>query len=263
MANQQQRCPKCGTPAPGDGHFCSVCGQALEASQTTCGQCDARLTAGARYCHRCGRASGVEAAAPSGSRAVWIVAGVVVVVLVVTIGIRAAGGISLVTPDMANTGNQGSTGAPPPGARPPDISQMTPRERFDRLFARVMDAGAQQDSAAIMDFTPMALGAYDLLEVFDQQARYRVAMIRLQVGEFQGATALADTILATTPHHLLGLVVAGTTASFQGDTDGLGEVYREFLDHYDTQLEAGYPEYTAEQAMIESFRQAALAGTSD
>jgi hypothetical protein len=140
---------------------------------------------------------------------------------------------------------------------------MTPRERFDRLFARVMDAGARQDSAAVMDFAPMALGAYDLLDVFDQQARYRVAMIRLQIGEFQGATALADTILATTPHHLLGLVVAGTAASFQGDTDGLGEVYREFLDHYDTQLEAGYPEYTAEQAMIESFRQAALTGTSD
>lgn len=263
MADQQQRCPKCGTPAPGDGNFCSVCGDAL-GGRATCGQCDARLTAGARYCHRCGRASSGGGAAPVGSLAPWIVAGVVVVVLVVVIGIRAAGGISLVTPDMANSGNQGSPGATgAPGARPPDISQMTPRERFDRLFARVMDAGARQDSAVVMDFTPMALGAYDLLDVFDQQAHYRAAMIRLKVGDFQGATALADTILATTPHHLLGLVVAGTAASFQGDTDGLGEVYREFLDHYDTQLEAGYPEYTAEQAMIESFRQAALAGTSD
>ena len=115
----------------------------------------------------------------------------------------------------------------------------------------------------VMDFTPMALGAYDLLEVFDQQARYRAALIRLQVGEFQGATALADTILGATPHHLLGLVVTGTAASFQGDVEGLGKVYREFLDHYDAQLEAGYPEYTAEQAMIESFRAAALADTRD
>jgi hypothetical protein len=114
-----------------------------------------------------------------------------------------------------------------------------------------------------MDFTPMALGAYSQLDVFDQQARYRAALIRLQVGEFQGASALADTILAVTPHHLLGLVVAGTAASFQGDVDGLGDVYREFLDNYDIQLEAGYPEYTAEQTMIESFREAALAGTSD
>jgi len=61
----------------------------------------------------------------------------------------------------------------------------------------------------------------------------------------------------------LGLVIAGTAASFQGDAESLGPVYREFLDHYDTQLEAGYPEYTAEQAMIESFRGAALAGTRD
>jgi hypothetical protein len=179
----------------------------------------------------------------------------------VVIGIRALGGISLITPDMANSGNQGSGGAP--AAPPPDISQMTPRERFDRLFARVMEAGARQDSAVVMDFTPMALGAYSQLDVFDQQARYRAALIRLQVGEFQGASALADTILAVTPHHLLGLVVAGTAASFQGDVDGLGDVYREFLDNYDIQLEAGYPEYTAEQTMIESFREAALAGTSD
>lgn len=238
--------------------------------RTTCGQCDARLTAGARYCHRCGRASdagGAGAARPAaypGSPVPWIVAGTVVVALVAAIGIRAAGGISLVTPDMANSGNQGATGATGvPGTRAPDISQMTPRERFDRLFVRIMDAGARQDSAVVMNFTPMALGAYDLLEVFDQQARYRAALIRLQVGDFPGATALADTILAATPHHLLGLVVAGTAASFQGDTEGLGELYREFLDHYDAQLSAGYPEYTAEQAMIESFREAALAGTRD
>ncbi len=264
MADQQRRCPKCGTPAPGDGHFCSVCGEAIGGSRTTCGQCDARLTAGARYCHRCGRASDAGGAASRGSRAPWIVAGTVVAALVAAIGIRAAGGISLVIPDMANSGNQSSTGATgAPVARPPDISQMTPRERFDRLFVRVMDAGAQQDSAVVMNFTPMALGAYNQLDAFDQQARYRAALIRLQVGEFQGASALADTILATTPHHLLGLVVAGTAASFQGDTAGLGEVYREFLDNYDAQLEADYPEYTAEQAMIESFREAALAGTRD
>ena len=263
MADQQRRCPKCGTPAPGDGHFCSVCGEAIGSSRTTCGQCDARRTAGARYCHRCGRASDAGGAASRGSRAPWIVAGTVVVALVVAIGIQAAGGISLVVPDMANTGNQASAGTTAPGVQPPDISQMTPRERFDRLFVRIMDAGARQDSVVVMNFTPMALGAYDLLEVFDQQARYRAALIRLQVGEFQGASALADTILATTPHHLLGLVVAGTAASFQDDTVGLAEVYREFLDHYDAQLEAGYPEYTAEQAMIESFREAALAGTRD
>jgi hypothetical protein len=257
MANHEQRCPKCG--APGDGQFCGACGAAMAPAQTNCEQCQVALSAGAQYCHRCGRV--VSEVVPGSSSMPWIVAGTVVVALVVAIGFRALGGISLIAPDMANSGNQGSVGAPV--VRPPDISQMTPRERFDRLFARVMDAGAQQDSAVVMDFTPMALGAYNQLEVFDQQARYRAALIRLQVGEFQGAAALADTILADTPHHLLGLVVAGTAASFQGDTNGLGEVYREFLDHYDTQLAAGYPEYTAEQAMIESFREAALAGTTD
>ncbi len=219
MANHEQRCPKCGTP--GDGHFCGSCGAAMAPTQTNCEQCQVALSAGARYCHRCGRVVG--GAAQAGSRTPWIVAGTVVVALVVAIGFRALGGINLITPDMANSGNQGSASAL--AAPAPDISQMTPRERFDRLFARVMEAGARQDSAVVMDFTPMALGAYDQLDVFDQQARYRAAMM--------------------------------------GDTKGLGDAYREFLDHYDTQLEAGYPEYAAEQAMIESFREAALAGTTD
>lgn len=257
MADHQQHCPQCG--APGDGLFCSACGKDMRGPRELCGRCDARLTAGAPYCHRCGREVGPGA--PAGSPTPWIVAGAVVVTLVLAIGFRAAGGISLVTPDMANTGNQGSAAAS--AATPPDISQMTPRERFDRLFARVMDAGARQDSAVVMDFTPMALGAYDQLDEFDQGARYRAALIRLQVGEFRGATALADTILAETPHHLLGLIVAGTVARFQDDGGTLRDVYREFLDNYDTQLEAGYTEYNTEQAMIESFREAALAGARD
>lgn len=182
--------------------------------------------------------------------------------MVIAIGIRAAGGISLIRPDMANSGNQGSGGVAP-APRPPDISQMTPRERFDRLFARVMESGARQDSATVMDFTPMALGAYNQLEVIDPQAQYQAALIRLQIGDFQGATALADTILAATPHHLLGLLVKGTVARFQGDPDSARMAYVEFLTHYDTQLEAGYPEYGAEQTMIESFREAALADTRD
>jgi len=190
-----------------------------------------------------------------------LVAGAVVIVLVATIWIRAGGGIDLVRPDMANVGNQAATGTAT--NRPPDISQMSPRERFDRLYARVMSAGAGQDSTAVVQFTPMALGAYELLEEPDHQARFRAAMIRLQVGDYRGAAALADTMLAAAPNHLLGLMVQGTGASFQQDDVGLDVAYSAFLEHYDAEIAAGRDEYRAEERMISSFRQAALRGQTD
>ena len=42
----------------------------------------------------------------------------------------------------------------------------------------------------------------------------------MQVGDFPGALALADTILARTPGHLFGYIVRGTAAGFQGDSAG-------------------------------------------
>ena len=47
----------------------------------------------------------------------------------------------------------------PRARRPaPDISQMTPEERFDRLFNRIMQAAHQGDTVQIQRFLPMALG---------------------------------------------------------------------------------------------------------
>lgn len=259
MADSLQRCGKCG--ATGSGAFCSDCGhQMAPETPATCPQCGTTPSRGSRYCHRCGD----NLAAPATARSylpLWIVASLVVLVLVVVIGVEALGGFSLSTSDMANAGNQRLSGD---GAGPaPDISQMSPRERFDRLFSRVMEAGASQDSATVVDFTPMALGAYSQLDRFDDAARYRAALIRIQVGEFAGAKALADTILVETPYHLLGLVIRGSVASFQGDAEMLDTTYRDYLSHYDEQLGSGRPEYSSEQAVIDSFREAALAATTD
>jgi hypothetical protein len=124
-----------------------------------------------------------------------------------------------------------------------------------------MTAGAGGDSTTV-DFTPMALGAYNLLDRFDDGVRYRAALIRMQTGDFAGAQALADTILAQTPDHLLGLVIRGSIANFVGDEEALDRAYQDFLSNYDEELSNGRPEYDSEQDMIESFRQAALAAST-
>ena len=46
-----------------------------------------------------------------------------------------------------------------PGALP-DLASMTPREQFDRLYNRVMQASEQGDTATANRFSPMALQAY-------------------------------------------------------------------------------------------------------
>jgi len=253
MTNQERPCPACG--ASGQGNFCQACGSPMAgAPRATCNNCQAQLSAGAGFCHRCGR-NLAQGAGAGASRTPWYVAGVVVVVLVVVIALQAGGGVTLTRPDMANAGNATAGAAPAP-----DISQMSPRERFDRLYTRVMQAGAVGDTSGVLQFTPMALGAYDLLDAVDAQARFRAAMIRLQVADFEGAVALADTILAAVPTHLLGLVILGTAATFQGDRDGLAQAYATFLDHYQDERNSGRPEYAAEDAILTTFQQAALEG---
>jgi hypothetical protein len=173
-------------------------------------------------------------------------------------------------PDMANAGSAaGREGGGPvssgPGGLPagpaPDISQMTPRERFDRLFNRVMQAAERRDTAQVERFTPMALGAYAQLDSVNADARYHAAELRLQVGDMSGALALADTILARNPGHLFGYIVRGTAAGFQGDTAAARQADREFLSHYQAERAANRIEYREHEPAIERFKQQAESAT--
>ena len=72
--------------------------------------------------------------------------------------------------DPANAGAVAGDTTARAGAAP-DISQLSPRERFDRLFNRIMQAAEQGDTAQVRRFTPMALGAYAQLDTIDADAR--------------------------------------------------------------------------------------------
>src|SRR5689334_14180878 len=139
-------CPSCGSPAA--GNFCCGCGASL--STRVCGICKAELSPQARFCHRCGKpvASAPPAQRGTEQRA-WAVAAVLCVVLLggmVYRVTRSAG--QPVAPDMANSGVSSAT-LPGSSGPAPDISQMSPRERFDRLFNRVMQAAEAGDSSQV------------------------------------------------------------------------------------------------------------------
>jgi len=241
-------CPLCNSPAT--GNFCSACGASLQ--PRACSACRAELSPQARFCHRCGQQVGGAAAIPPSERRAWIVAGALCLLLVGGIVYKVSSSSPQpVAPDMANTGVSSA------GGRAPDISSMSPRERFDRLFNRIMQAAEQGDSVQVAQFTPMALGAYAQLDVRDVDARYHAAVIHLQTGDMPAARALADTILAESPGHLFGYVIRGTAGRLQGDSAGESRAQREFLSHYQAEMAKKRVEYLEHEPVLEEFKQEA------
>jgi hypothetical protein len=138
--------------------------------------------------------------------------------------------------------------------RAPDISTMTPRERFDRLFNRIMQAAERGDSLEVRRFIPMALGAYQQLDDRDVDARYHAAVLHLEVGDFAPAYALADTILQESPHHLFGYLIRGTAARLQDDAAARARAERDFLTNYRSEMAVNRAEYLEHKPAIEEFR---------
>ncbi|MFN8647151.1 MAG: zinc ribbon domain-containing protein [Gemmatimonadales bacterium] len=221
---------------------------------SSCPACHAPLSPDARYCHRCGRA----VTAGVGEQAPWFVAwGLVLVALagitwfVVTKDARAA------APDMANAGNTtpGQGGAGGGGGAPPDISQMTPRERFLRLHDRIMNAVGSGDTATALRFAPMALQAYGMLDQVDADARYHAGVIHIQLGDYPAALALADTIQAEAPKHLFASLLRLEVGQASRDAAASDRARRAFLADFDQELRAGRPEYDEHRPMLDDLKQ--------
>ncbi len=162
---------------------------------------------------------------------------------------------------MANAGNASGRAAATPAA--PDISQLTPEQRFDRLYQRIMEAGSRGDQTAVEDFAPMALAAYSMLPEPTAGSRFQLGLIRLQLGQLDSARQMADSILTAAPDHLLGQLLRGTVARLSGDSTTSESSYREFLDAWDREMASGRNEYQAEMPLLNQYRAAAEAATAD
>ena len=160
-----------------------------------------------------------------------------------------------VTSDAAGPeASTASTGGP---ETPPDISNMTPRERFDRLYNRIMKSAESGDQNGVERFTPMALMAYQQLDTIDADARFHAALLKLHTGDVAGAKALGDTVLIQHPGHLLGYIILGTAARWAKDEVELKRQYTAFLKHYDAELKTALPEYKDHARSLEDFKKAA------
>ncbi|HVE77925.1 MAG TPA: hypothetical protein VNA89_03635, partial [Gemmatimonadaceae bacterium] len=180
---------------------------------------------GARFCHRCGTPAGAAAAPDAAPRGVtgalpWAVAGIALLALLALVAGQRFGR----TPDGTAPAAVGA-GLPPadagagmgPGVRAPDISSLSPRERADRLFNRIMAYHERGLADSVQFFAPMALAAYQQAAPLDADQRYHFGRIGEVTGVAELARAQADTILRESPRHLLGLILAARAARMRGD----------------------------------------------
>jgi len=212
-----------------------------------CSQCGVQLLPNARFCHSCGASvDGLSPAAQSPHVSPilkWgVPAGALIALAAVSFWRIGA------TPPPSGPG----TSAPmtSAGAQPPDISSMSPEERADRLFNRVMSLASEGKSDSARFFAPMAISAFEGLGPLGAHGRYDLGLIALVAGDAAKAAAQSDTILKERPTHLLGLSLAARAADARG-AGATAKSFREKLIAAEkSERAAGLQEYKDHDADI-------------
>jgi len=207
------------------------------------------VAAGNRFCPSCGAT--LSGAGPRVQRYLpWIFAGATLVILLVL----------LLKPGARDPAPAAATEAPaatPPAGTPPDLSSMSPAERFDRLYQRIITAAQTGDQATVTRFMPMATAAFGMLDTVTVDARYHMAMLELHVGDLAAAEFQADSIKRADPNHLFSYVIRAAVARWKQDDKARDALYKEILARYDAELAKRRPEYLEHQGMLEELRKTA------
>ena len=246
-------CPSCGTAAA--GRFCTQCGAVVR--EANCSACGVALTPGSKFCHECGTAVAAVAAKPRNlararpgtattapvrsSNLPWILGGLAFITLLVIYAAQRAGQTPPQSMPPAATG----------GAAAVDISSMTPQERAERLFNRIMKLSEEGKRDSVELFASMAIPVYESLGPLDLDARYDLGRIAQVSGQLDIAKAQADSILAQAPDHLLGLILAAAVADARGNHAERATFERRLLAAETSQLARDVEEYTSHRSDID------------
>jgi hypothetical protein len=246
-------CPACQSPAT--GKFCSNCGAPLAGAQ--CAACQSALTPGAKFCHRCGTAATATASdsrlAPPADRGLgsalpWAVAAIALVALIALVAAQRFGRPAASTAIASADAPAAAQGSP----SPVDISQMSPEERAERLYDRVMSLNERGRTDSVQFFAPMAMQAYVMLGSLNADQRYDLGRIAAVSGATDIAKAQADSILSTQPQHLLGLMLAADVAVQSKDRAAETAYVRRFVAAAPSERAKQLPEYRQHVAEIDA-----------
>jgi hypothetical protein len=168
----------------------------------------------------------------------WVVGGVALVALIALVAAQRSDATS-----AASGANAQPLGAPTPMVRGPDLSTMSPRERADRLFNRVMSYHERGVKDSLQFFADMGIRAYQMLPSLDLDARYDMGRIAEVAGATVVAKAQADTMLREAPTHLLGLALGSRVARLTNDETAARAYDRRLVAAEPAERRKGLPEY--------------------
>jgi hypothetical protein len=167
--------------------------------------------------------------------------------------------------DGAN--GQGTTVIAPPEAaagampRAPDISQLTPGQRAERLYDRIMTEHEAGRTENVRAFLPMAIAAYEMIAPLNLDQRYDLGRIAEVGGDTALARAEADTILRERPTHLLGLILGAKAARMVGNEPHAKQFDVRLVSVAPRERTVGLPEYLLHKNDIDAALAAARAST--
>jgi hypothetical protein len=223
-------------------------------SSRFCVSCGAPLSATAKFCHRCGTPVGGGAAGGRGPSAApvlpWAVAGIALLSLLAFIVGQA----------WRRDAAPSATAAAESPARAVDISQMSPEERADRLFQRVMQYTSDGRTDSVQFFAPMAIQSMLALAPLDAHRRYDLGLLAMVAGDAALASAQADSILSANPDHLLGLTLGMRLAGMRGDSLARRTFAGRLLAVLDRERATRLPEYADHAPDIDAAAREASGG---
>jgi zinc ribbon protein len=225
-----------------------------------CHACGAALSPGARFCHKCGANTNPTTAAPGWRVGLpWGIAGLAGGALLAVLFMRGAGAGAArgVTPAP---GGAPFAGGAPAGGTAPDISQMSPEERAQRLFDRVMRLQEEGKQDSVQFFLPMAVGAYQQLPAMSLDSHFDVGLLQLAGGDVPGGLSEADAIRQQVPTHLFIFVLRARAAQARSDTRGLAQAYKDFLRNESAERARRRPEYQEHSRILDAFHAEAASG---
>jgi len=98
------------------------------------------------------------------------------------------------------------------GGGAPNIANLSPSERANKLYIRIMEYAELGKVDSVAFFAPMALASHEMLDGPTLDERYHYGRIAEVTGNAEVAKAQADTIVKEQPDNLLGLLLAARAA---------------------------------------------------